>query len=63
MHDPGRLTAVSDSSPLETKRGSGRGSYIDSVLAAVDDFYAEVLGTAHAVRSIRQTPTSHPEFA
>ncbi|WP_211754561.1 hypothetical protein [Nocardioides gansuensis] len=36
------------SSPLGTKRGRGRGSFIDSVLTAVDGFYGEVLGTLRA---------------
>ena len=35
-------------STLGTKRGRGRGSFIDSVLTAVDDFYAEVHGTLRA---------------
>ncbi|MGH9137161.1 MAG: stress response protein [Acidimicrobiales bacterium] len=35
-----RITATS---PLGTKRGLGRGGFIDSVLAAVDGFYAAVL--------------------
>lgn len=30
-------------SPMGTKRGSGRGSFIDSLLQAVDDFYTNVL--------------------
>lgn len=34
--------------PLGTKRGRGRGSFIDSVLAAVDRFYGEVLGSLRA---------------
>ncbi|MCW2736047.1 hypothetical protein [Nocardioides sp.] len=36
------------SSTLGTKRGRGRGSFIDSVLTAVDGFYAEVLGSLRA---------------
>jgi hypothetical protein len=51
--EPGRLIAdpskdlrsfrVALSSPLGSKRGRGRGSFIDSVLDAVDAFYGEVL--------------------
>ena len=37
-----RITAVS---PLGTKRGTGRGAFIDSVLAAVDGFYEGVVQT------------------
>lgn len=36
------------SSTLGTKRGRGRGSFIDSVLTSVDGFYAEVLGSLRA---------------
>lgn len=35
-----RLTQIT---PLGTKRGTGRGSFIDSVITAVDAFYADVL--------------------
>lgn len=38
--------AVSGS--LGTKRGRGRGSFIDSVLSIVDNFYVEVLGNLRA---------------
>lgn len=51
--DPARLIAdprkevrtfrVAMTSPMGTKRGRGRGAYIDSVLDAVDQFYGEVL--------------------
>lgn len=34
---------VEMSTPTGTKRGRGRGAFIDSVLAAIDDFYSEVL--------------------
>jgi len=34
---------VSQSRPLGTKRGVGRGCFIDSVLSGTDDFYAEVV--------------------
>jgi hypothetical protein len=40
-----RSFRLATTSTLGTKRGRGRGSFIDSVLTAVDDFYAEVLGT------------------
>jgi hypothetical protein len=33
---------------LGTKRGRGRGAFIDSVLTAVDTFYADVLGSLRA---------------
>lgn len=38
-----RSFRVAKSATLGTKRGRGRGSFIDSVLTAVDGFYAEVL--------------------
>lgn len=38
-----RAFRVTTSATLGSKRGRGRGSFIDSVLAAVDAFYAEVL--------------------
>jgi len=51
--EPGRLVAdpkkevrtfrVALTTPMGTKRGRGRGAYIDSVLGAVDQFYGEVL--------------------
>lgn len=40
-----RSFRVAVSSGLGTKRGRGRGAFIDSVLGAVDGFYAEVLGS------------------
>jgi hypothetical protein len=36
------------SSTLGTKRGRGRGSFIDSVLSSVDGFYGDVLGSLRA---------------
>ncbi|GGB91270.1 hypothetical protein [Knoellia flava] len=39
-----RSFRVALTSPLGTKRGRGRGAFIDSVLTAVDAFYANVLG-------------------
>jgi hypothetical protein len=38
-----RTFRVAASSPMGTKRGSGRGGFIDSVLAAIDGFYAAVV--------------------
>ena len=43
-----RSFRLASTSTLGTKRGRGRGSFIDSVLTSVDDFYAEVLGTLRA---------------
>ena len=46
-----RNSAPSGSRPpatLGTKRGRGRGSFIDSVLGGVDTFYGEVLGSLRA---------------
>jgi hypothetical protein len=34
--------------PMGTKRGRGRGSFIDSVLDGIDTFYAEVMGSLRA---------------
>ena len=47
VHDPAREIRsfrVALTSPLGTKRGRGRGAFIDSVLTAADSFYANVLG-------------------
>jgi hypothetical protein len=38
-----RVFRVAATSPLGTKRGTGRGGFIDSVLAAVDGFYGAVV--------------------
>lgn len=38
-----RTFRVAANSAAGTKRGAGRGSFIDSVLAAVDDFYEQVI--------------------
>ena len=46
--DPGkelRGFRVATTTNLGSKRGRGRGAFIDSVLTAVDGFYAEVLGS------------------
>ncbi|MFW5473052.1 hypothetical protein ACOCJ5_07075 [Knoellia sp. CPCC 206450] len=47
VNDPAkeiRSFRVALTSTLGTKRGRGRGAFIDSILTAVDDFYANVLG-------------------
>jgi len=44
--DPGREIRsfrVAATWPAGTKRGSGRGSFIDSVLDAIDDFYEQII--------------------
>jgi hypothetical protein len=43
-----RSFRVATSGTLGTKRGRGRGAFIDSVLSAVDAFYGEVLGDLKA---------------
>lgn len=43
-----RSFRLATSSTLGTKRGRGRGSFIDSVLTAVNGFYADVLGSLRA---------------
>lgn len=43
-----RSFRIAASAPLGTKRGRGRGAFIDSVLTAVDAFYADVLGSLRA---------------
>jgi hypothetical protein len=43
-----RSFRLATSSTLGTKRGRGRGSFIDSVLSAVNGFYADVLGSLRA---------------
>lgn len=43
-----RSFRVATSTTLGTKRARGRGAFIDSVLTAVDSFYAEVLGDLKA---------------
>jgi hypothetical protein len=40
-----RSFRVATSANLGTKRGRGRGAFIDSVLTAIDAFYADVLGS------------------
>ena len=43
-----RTFRLAQSTTLGTKRGRGRGCFIDSVLAGVDAFYADVLGSVRA---------------
>ena len=43
-----RTFRVATSAPLGAKRGRGRGAFIDSVLSAIDGFYADVLGSLRA---------------
>ncbi len=43
-----RSFRVATTGTLGTKRGRGRGAFIDSVLGAVDGFYADVLGSLRA---------------
>jgi hypothetical protein len=43
-----RMFRVAMTSNLGAKRGRGRGAFIDSVLAAVDSFYADALGSLRA---------------
>ena len=43
-----RSFRVALSGPVGAKRGRGRGSFIDSVLTALDCFYADVLGSLRA---------------
>jgi hypothetical protein len=62
-----RSFRVALTSPLGTKRGRGRGAAIDSVLEAVDNFYAEVLQHLKAwtaappkMREVADLPTEAP---
>ncbi|QWZ09701.1 hypothetical protein KRR39_08155 [Nocardioides panacis] len=43
-----RLFRVATTGNLGTKRGRGRGSFIDSVLTGVDGFYGDILGSLRA---------------
>lgn len=43
-----RTFRIALSTPLGTKRGRGRGAFIDSVLNSVDNFYGQVLGDLKA---------------
>jgi hypothetical protein len=58
-----RTFRVALDKPLGAKRGRGRGSFIDSILDAVEDFYAEVLQNLRAwaaappkVRDVAEEP-------
>jgi hypothetical protein len=53
---------VALSSPLGTKRGRGRGAAIDSVLAAVDTFYGEVLQYLKAWTAVPPKMREAPEM-
>ena len=62
-----RSFRVATSSTLGTKRGRGRGAFIDSVLAAVDSFYARgprrpqgVVG--RATEAAAGLPHRHPRY-
>ncbi|MEO5709674.1 MAG: hypothetical protein ABIQ59_07620 [Nocardioidaceae bacterium] len=43
-----RTFRVAVSAPLGSKRGRGRGTFIDSVLGSIDSFYEDVLGNLRA---------------
>lgn len=43
-----RTFRVASTAPIGAKRGRGRGAFIDSILGAIDKFYAEVLGSLRA---------------
>ena len=59
-----RSFRVALSAPLGTKRGKGRGSFVDSVLDAVDAFYGEVLqylkAWSAAPPKLREEPAPAP---
>ena len=59
-----RTFRIAETTTMGPKRGRGRGCFIDSVLAAVDTFYADVLGS---LRGWSAAPPklrpSHPEPA
>lgn len=61
-----RTFRLASSSALGSKRGRGRGSFIDSVLTSVDEFYVEVLGSlrawAAAPPKMRPVHTEPPEI-
>jgi hypothetical protein len=58
---------VEISAPLGTKRGRGRGAFIDSVLDLVDDFYTEVVQHLKAWTAsppkMRETPAEEPDVS
>jgi hypothetical protein len=59
-----RSFRIAYTTPMGTKRGRGRGSFIDSVVAAVDDFYADVVQHLKAWTAapppMRETPEPPP---
>jgi hypothetical protein len=73
--DPARLIAdptkelrafrIAQVTSAGTKRGAGRGSFIDSVLAAIDDFYEQVLQSLKpwSPAPPRLRPTDEPASA
>lgn len=57
-----RTFRIATSTPLGTKRGRGRGAFIDSVLGAVDAFYENVLGSVRAWAAVPpKLRPAHPE--
>lgn len=62
-----RTFRVAFDRPLGTKRGRGRGSFIESVLDAVDGFYADVMQNLKAWTAsppkVRMTPDEQPVSA
>ena len=57
-----RAFRIAATTAMGSKRGRGRGSFIDSVLTGVDSFYAEVLGSLRAWSSSPpKLRTAHPE--
>jgi hypothetical protein len=59
-----RAFRVARSTPMGSKRGRGRGAFIDSVLTAVDEFYGDVVqhlkAWAPAPPRMRETPEPTP---
>lgn len=59
-----RSFRIARTTPMGTKRGRGRGSFIESVLTAVDDFYADVVqhlkAWTPAPPRLRDTPELAP---
>lgn len=57
-----RTFRVASTTSMGTKRGRGRGAFIDSVLSAVDAFYADVLGSVRAwAAAPPKLRPAHPE--
>jgi hypothetical protein len=68
--DPGkelRAFRIAQSAPMGSKRGRGRGSFIDSILDAVDAFYGDVVQNIKAWTAappkFRETPEPTPPVA